>query len=372
MFRSFTLAMIACAFLFGSALNAAAAPEIPPASITNVCSAIVYDLDNDVILFEQNPDEKIPPASLTKILSMFLALDYIKGGHASSSDTILISPAAALETGSRMGLRANEAVTLEKLLYGMAVSSGNDASYAVAEHVGGSKDAFVKMMNARAKQLGMNDSHFANPNGLPAPDQYTTARDMATLARAYLNAHPEALKFHNTLVLEHGGYKSWNRNPLIGQYPGANGLKTGWVRASGYNIIFTATRGNQHLLAVILGAPDIYLRGAEACRLLDAGFMVCENSAVSVAAALDTLPLDLNRIDPQKTGREHGLLKKRSHPSRLIAHKPGADARKNKKRTLARPQNKQKHGVTIAKKGARNQARQKHHAERPGTRAKRG
>lgn len=365
--------MFACALLFGSDPNTAAAPAIPPASLTKVCSAIVYDLDNDAILYEQNPDEKIQPASLTKILSMFLALDYMSSGHAAGSDKVLISPAAAMETGSRMGLRPNETVTLEKLLYGMAVSSGNDASYAVAEHVGGSKDAFVKMMNARARQLGMNDSHFANPNGLPAPDQYTTARDMATLARAYLNAHPEAMRFHNTLVLEHGGYRSWNRNPLIGQYPGANGLKTGWVRASGYNIIFTASRGNQHLLAVILGAPDAYLRGAEACRLLDAGFMVCENDAVSVAAALDTLPLELNRIDPQKTGREHGLLKKRNATSRSNPRNPGS-ARRTKRHTsvVSAGKNTQKNMNASARKAAKNQVKQKHHAENPAARAKRG
>lgn len=305
-----------------------AAPAVPPASLTKVCSAIVYDLENDAILFEQNADERIPPASLTKVLSMLLALDYIKGGHASKSDLVQISPAAAAETGSRMGLRANESVSLDKLLYGMAVSSGNDASYAVAELVGGSKDAFVKMMNSRARQLGMADSHFANPNGLPAPDQYTTARDMAALGRAYLQAHPDAIDFHNTLVLEHAGYRTWNKNPLIGQYPGANGLKTGWIRASGYNLIFTANRDGHRLLAVIMGAPDTYLRSAEACRLLDAGFLVCDNAAVSVAAALNDIPLDLTRIDPLKTGREHGLLKKRGYAQANPAKKVGKFGRK--------------------------------------------
>lgn len=372
MLRSFMVGIVASAFLFTSIPAAIGAPAILPASLTQVCSAIVYDLDNDAILFEQNPDEKIQPASLTKVLSMFLALDYISNGHASGSDSVIISPAAALETGSRMGLRANETVSLEKLLYGMAVSSGNDASYAVAEHVGGSKDSFVKMMNARARQLGMNDSHFINPNGLPAPDQYTTARDMATLARAYLKAHPEAMKFHNTLVLEHGGFKSWNRNPLIGQYPGANGLKTGWVRASGYNIIFTATRGNQHLLAVILGAPDVYLRSAEACRLLDAGFMVCDNDAVSVAAALDTIPLDLGRIDPHKTGRDHGLLKKRRIASRTVANKVAADTHGRKAHARLSRKNNQKNGHMTAKKAVRSQHGQKQHAERPAGKAKRG
>lgn len=347
-----------------------AAPQIPPAALTQVCSAIVYDLENDAILFEQNADERIPPASLTKVMSMFLAMDYIKSGHASRKDLITISPAAAGEGGSRMGLRPNETVTLEKLLYGMAVSSGNDASYAVAEFVGGSASAFVKMMNNRCRQLGMTGTSFVNPHGLPAAGQYTTARDMAALGRAYLRAHPDAMDFHNTLVLEHAGYRSWNRNPMLGQYPGANGLKTGWIRASGYNLIFCANRGGHRLLAVILGAPDTYMRSAEACRLMDAGFLVCDNNAVSVAAALDEIPLDLNRIDPLRTGREHGLLKKR-----LVAKAPGLKNRASgasrglSLRLTARAERNSGKATRItAKKTAFTKAAPRHraHAERKG------
>lgn len=287
----------------------AAAPEVLPSSAVGVSSAIVYDLDNDAILFEQNADEPIPPASLTKILSMFLALDFIGEGHARPETPVTVSPEAAATGGSRMGLRRHETVRLDTLLLGMAVSSGNDASHAVAEFVGGSVPAFVAMMNVRARELGMRDSVFLNPHGLPAAGQRTTARDMLTLARAYLRSHPDALRMHNTRLLTHGGLTTWNKNPLLGQYPGADGLKTGWIRASGYNLIFTASKGGRRLLAVIMGAPDVTARGAEACRLLDAGFLVCENRAVSVAAALDTLPVDTRRIDARKTAREAGLLK---------------------------------------------------------------
>lgn len=290
---------------------ARAVPATPPGAFVDVCSAIVYDLDNDAILFEQNADEPIPPASLTKILSLLLALDHIRDGHARPDSPVLISADAARAAGSRMGLRAGETVALSKLLLGMAVSSGNDASQAVAEYVGGSLPAFVSMMNVRARQLGMNNSLFLNPHGLPAPGQQTTARDMLTLARAYLRAHPGALRLHTTRLLEHGGLTTWNKNPLLGQYPGADGLKTGWIRASGYNLVFTAARDGRRLLAVIMGAPDVRTRGAEACRLLDAGFMVCANQAVSVAAALDTLPLDLARVDVRKTARDAGLLRAR-------------------------------------------------------------
>lgn len=317
------------AFIFSSAVCLWAAPALPPAAQTPVCSAIVYDLDHDAILFEQNADERIPPASLTKVMSMFLALDHVNSGKASFDDMVKISPLAAGTGGSRMGLRPNEEVSLQKLLMGMAVSSGNDASHAVAEHVGGSAEAFVKMMNTRCKQLGMEDSQFFNPHGMPAEGQYTTARDMLTLARAYLREHPYALAMHNTRVLEHGGIKTWNKNPLLGQYPGADGLKSGWIRASGYNLIFTANRDGRRLLAVILGAPDKYVRGAEACRLLDAGFMVCNNQAVTVAAALDMIATDLNRIDPRKTAKDFGIQK-----PRLLA-KASPVVKKGKRLTLA-------------------------------------
>ncbi|MDE5879422.1 MAG: D-alanyl-D-alanine carboxypeptidase, partial [Desulfovibrio sp.] len=292
--------------------GAPAAPQVLPASPVGVCSAMVYDLDHDAILFEQNADEPIPPASLTKILSLFLALDHIREGHARPDTPVTVSPAAAATGGSRMGLTRNESVPLERLLLGMAVSSGNDASHAVAEFVGGSVPAFVNMMNVRARELGMNDSLFLNPHGLPAAGQRTTARDMLTLARAYLRSHPDALKLHNTRLLTHAGRTTWNKNPLLGQYPGADGLKTGWIRASGYNMVFTASKNGRRLLAVIMGAPDMYARGAEACRLLDAGFLVCENRAVSVTAALDGLPADARRLDVRKTARDAGLLKKKS------------------------------------------------------------
>ena len=240
-------------------------------------------------------------------MSMFLAMDQISSGLASMDNTTVVSRIAARTGGSRMGLNENEQVTLEQLFTGMAVSSGNDASTAMAEYVGGSVPAFINMMNAKARTLGMRDSCFVNPHGLPAKGQYTTARDMLTLARAYLHAYPDALRFHNTHVLNYRGRVTWNKNPLLGQYPGADGLKTGWINASGYNLIFTALKGDKRLLAVIMGAPDSRTRGVEAFRLLDAGFQVCDNRAASVVAALDCLPADQYRPDMRKTAREARL-----------------------------------------------------------------
>ncbi len=221
------LAILLCVALLAQAGQAYSAPAVPAEGSLGVCSAILYDLDRDAVLFEQNADQPIPPASLTKVMSMFLAMDQINSGLASLDNTTVVSRMAARTGGSRMGLNENEQVTIEQLLTGMAVSSGNDASTAMAEYVGGSVPAFINMMNAKARTLGMRDSYFVNPHGLPAKGQHTTARDMLTLARAYLHAYPDALRFHNTRVLNYRGRITWNKNPLLGQYPGADGLKTG-------------------------------------------------------------------------------------------------------------------------------------------------
>ncbi|MDR2055518.1 MAG: D-alanyl-D-alanine carboxypeptidase [Desulfovibrio sp.] len=298
-------------FCFAASPAGATAPAVPQGAFLGVSSAILYDLDTEAVLFEQNADARIPPASLAKVLSMFLALDHIASGQADFDSAVVVSRGAASETGARMGLKTDDRVALQKLLLGMAVSSGNDASTAVAEFVGGSTQAFVRMMNVKARRLGMRDSNFCNPHGLPHQEQYTTARDMLTLARAYLRAHPFALRFHNTHALRYRDSVTWNKNPLLGQYEGADGLKTGWIKDSGYNLIFTASHGEKRLLAVIMGAPDVGARGNEACRLLDAGFLVSDNQAVSVASALYNAPLPQRNLDLKKNAHEAGVYQTR-------------------------------------------------------------
>ncbi|MBR4742300.1 MAG: D-alanyl-D-alanine carboxypeptidase [Desulfovibrio sp.] len=253
-------------------------------------SAILYDLNSRNILYEQNAEQLIQPASLTKIMTLYLAFESINAGKLSYSLNVPISKAAAEEGGSRMGIMQGETVRLGDLLRGIAISSGNDASLAVAEFLSGSKENFIQLMNKKAEALGMRKTHFCTPNGLPDPRQYTTAKDMLLLARTYLTRYPHVLNLHRERVLKHNAYVSWNKNPLLNQYPGCDGLKTGWVKASGYNIIFTALRGNHRLIGVILGAHDPAQRGLEACRLLDAGFLVCAKRAKTVLQALENLP----------------------------------------------------------------------------------
>lgn len=323
----------------------------------DVRSAILLDMDTGRILFEQNADTPIPPASLTKILSMFVALDQVSHKQYTLQDMVKISRKAARTGGSRMHLKAYEQVSLDNLLMGMAVSSGNDASEAVAEYIGGSQDNFVRLMNAKARALGMNSSFFANPHGLPAPGQVTTARDMLTLSYYYLATFPDALRYHSTRFLKHNGVVSYNKNPLLGNYKGADGLKTGWVNASGYNLISTAHQGNTRLLAVVLGAENTKTRAREIHRLMEAGFMVARNQVASVSGALLTLNPAHFALSLDNTKREaYATLAPEVLKQQNKAYKKKRN-KKNSKATAAKGQrNKRSQQATIKSKSPTEQA----------------
>lgn len=309
------------------------------AAALDVRSAILIDARSGKVLYSQNPDIKIPPASLTKVLSMMVALDHIRAGRASLGDSVRISRNAANQGGSRMHIRKGERITLDRLLMGMAVSSGNDASMAVAEFVGGFSKKFVQLMNTKAKQLGMTNSTFKNPNGLPAQGQFTTARDMGRLSYQYLKAHPRALRYHKVQMIKHNGRVTTNKNPLLGCCPGADGLKTGWIVASGYNIISTVHRGNTRLIAVVLGAENSNVRSSEIHRLIEAGF---ESRArgITVASVLRTnRSYANNHIQPSGTAvaaakKEQITPRKKASRNALKASK--SSKKQNKKMRAAK------------------------------------
>lgn len=343
-------------FFFIAAVGNVSAAEAK--ATLNVRSAILLDAHTGKVLYEQNADTRIPPASLTKVLSMMIALDKIKAGKASLSDKVAISRRAASQAGSKMHIRRGEKLTLNRLLTGMAVSSGNDASMAVAEHIGGSEKNFVRLMNAKAKQLGMRNSSFKNPNGLPAPGQVTTARDMARLSYYYLRFHPDALRYHKQQTLRHNGRLTTNKNPLLGSCPGADGLKTGWITASGYNIISTVRRGNARLIAVVLGAQNSKIRGMEISRILEAGFDA-RNRGISVASALNSGKSYPVYAQASDSVGEKKLISKKSKRSKL---KPGRQSRSQKalsakesrrKKEAAQRQARKKTGTTQASRSAR-------------------
>lgn len=270
---------ILCLILCFGVQNAFSAP-------LNVRGAILMDLDTVKVIYRQNENKKIPPASLTKIMTMYLVFDAIKAKKISLGTKVKVSKKAARTGGSSMHLKAGETVTVKELLYGMAVASGNDACVAIAEHLAGSEQNFVRLMNQKAKRLKMNSTVFKTCNGLPAKGQYTTAKDMLALSRNYIMVHSESLVYHNTKRYSHNRHRLKNNNPLLGTYKGADGLKTGWTTASGYNIVSTARRGGTRLLAVILGANSDRIRAKELRRLMDAGFALQKRKISSISKAL--------------------------------------------------------------------------------------
>lgn len=237
-----------------------------------VRAAVLIDLATGKELYARNGDLPVPPASLTKVMTLFLLMDRVKAKKVRLTEMLRIRPQVAAVGGSSMRLRAGERVRLQDLAAGAAALSGNDAATAIALRVGGSQRRFVRDMNAKARALRMPGTVFKNPTGLPAAGQRTTARDMARLGSAYLRAHPSAAAWHRLRMVRHRGHAGYNTNTLLGVMPGVDGLKTGWTIASGYNIIATAQRGKTRLMAVVLGGSSRRTRDAMAARLLEAGF----------------------------------------------------------------------------------------------------
>jgi D-alanyl-D-alanine carboxypeptidase len=210
---------------------------------------------------------------------------------------VKISRKAGRTGGSKMFIQAGSEIPLKELLKGMAVVSANDASVAVAEYIGGNVEEFVQQMNRKARELGMNRSFFKNPNGLPARGQLTTARDMMILASNYLRRFPESLDLHSQQYYTHRDITQRNRNSLLGQYPDADGLKTGWIIKSGYHIVATAKRGNTRLIAVVMGAKTPAIRTRETEKLLDEGFrMVREDPLQDRPVLSESYPAGYGRV----------------------------------------------------------------------------
>lgn len=243
-----------------------------------VQAALLVNLGTGKILYERNANLPLAPASLTKIMTMFLTMDAVKDQKISLKSKIRIPRQAAATGGSRMGLKTGERIPIVRLLTGTAVSSGNDAATALALAVSGSTRSFVRAMNARARSLGMRKTSFKNPTGLPAAGQKTTACDLYKLCAAYLRRHPDAARFHSTKFFMHQGRTAVNTNPLLGVVPGVDGLKTGWTVASGYNLIVTARRGKTRLLAIVLGGSSKGARDHMARRMIEAGFRYPANA----------------------------------------------------------------------------------------------
>jgi D-alanyl-D-alanine carboxypeptidase len=253
-------AIAACALSLGLAGAAAAGPSM------------VVDVDSGQTLSENNATEPWYPASLTKLMTTYVALQAVRDGRLTLDTPLTMSARAAAMPASKMGFAPGVEVTLDNALKMLMVKSPNDVAVMVAESIDGSVEAFADEMNATARKLGMHESHFVNPNGLHDPAHVSSARDMAIVARALLRDFPEHADLFDIGALQLGSEIIANHNGLLGRYPGADGMKTGFTCPAGFNVVATATHGGRRLIVVVLGSPSPLERTMEAARLFDAGF----------------------------------------------------------------------------------------------------
>ncbi|MCU0760358.1 MAG: D-alanyl-D-alanine carboxypeptidase [Steroidobacteraceae bacterium] len=264
---------------------AAAAVPVPKPPTVDVRSYIVVDYETGRVLAAMNPDARMEPASITKVMTAYGVFKAIAEKRLALQDPVMISEHAWRSGGAGSGgsstfVQVNTTVPVETLLKGMIIQSGNDASIALAEKVGGTEDAFAQMMNTYARQLGMKSSNFTNSTGLPDPNLYTTARDIVTLARAVIREHPQYYKWYSEKEFVWNGIKQQNRNGLLGRDPSVDGIKTGHTESAGYCLLTSAKRGDMRLVSVVFGADSFKGREDASAALLNYGFTFFETAKV--------------------------------------------------------------------------------------------
>jgi D-alanyl-D-alanine carboxypeptidase (penicillin-binding protein 5/6) len=235
-------------------------------------SHYLVDFTTDKVLSASAADTELPPASLTKLMTAYVAFGALQSGRIRLDDRARVSERAWRTGGTRMFIELGSEVGIEDLLRGLLIQSGNDAAVALAEHVSGSVDAFVGEMNAAAKELGMQHSVFRNPHGLPARGHYTTAHDLALLANAIIGEFPDFYSLYAERAFSYNGIAQSNRNALLWRDPSVDGMKTGYTESAGYCLVTSAQRDGMRLIAVVLGAPSARQRNDGAQKLLEYGF----------------------------------------------------------------------------------------------------
>ncbi|PVZ15650.1 MULTISPECIES: D-alanyl-D-alanine carboxypeptidase family protein [unclassified Pseudomonas] len=237
---------------------------------------VLMEANSGQVLVESNGDERLPPASLTKLMSAYIATLEIHRGQIKDTDMVTVSENAWRTGGSRMFIKVGSQVSVSDLLHGIIIQSGNDATVALSEHIAGSEDAFADMMNAQAQKLGMVNSHFMNPTGLPNPDHYSTAHDIGILARAIIHEDPAHYAIYSQKEFFWNNIKQPNRNLLLWRDKTVDGLKTGHTEEAGYCLAASAVRDGMRLIAVVFGTTSDQARAAETQKLLTYGFRFYE------------------------------------------------------------------------------------------------
>ena len=269
--------------VFGWTLAATAAmAAVPPAPKLPADAYFLMDATTGQVLVDHNGDLALPPASLTKIMTSYVLAEEVEAGRASLDDMITVSRKAwsqnpTFNGSSLMWIEPGKQVSLADLERGIVISSGNDASVAVAEHLAGTEASFVDVMNQLASELGLTDTIFRNPHGLPHPEHRSTARDLAKLSVALINSHPEHYEIYKERSFTYNGIKQFNRNSLLRSDSTVDGLKTGYTSEAGYGLVASAQRDDMRLVSVVLGSASTRSRTSESSSLLNYGFRFFQN-----------------------------------------------------------------------------------------------
>lgn len=286
MFKNFFVSLLllaSCDLVLAQTLQPPAPrqPNIIPAPPQLAATGyLLIDADTGHVLVEHNADERLPPASLTKMMSSYLVSEEIARGTVAEEDMVNISVKAWRMGGSKMFIQEGTQISVKDLLLGVIVQSGNDATVALAEHISGSEEAFVDVMNQQAERMGMSNTHFENSTGWPAEGHLTTARDLATLARAVINNHPEHYALYREKVFVWNDIRQPNRNLLLFRDETVDGLKTGHTEEAGYCLVASAKRDNMRLISVVMGTTSEEARAAESQKLLSYGFRYFETRSL--------------------------------------------------------------------------------------------
>ncbi|HIW35297.1 MAG TPA: D-alanyl-D-alanine carboxypeptidase [Candidatus Paenibacillus intestinavium] len=299
--------------------------SVGPSLALNAASAVLIDADSGTVIFEKNSSAKLAPASITKVMTMLLVMEAVGEGKLKLTDMVRTSANAASMGGSQIFLEEGEEMSVEEMLKGVAMASGNDASVALAEKLSGTEEEFVKLMNERAKQLGMNNTHFMNSNGLPVENHYSSAYDIAIVSR-------ELMKYD--LIRQFTGkYQDYlrkdsekpfwlvNTNKLVRFYPGADGVKTGYTSEAKFCLSASASRDGMRVIAVVMGAPNTKIRNADVTQMMDYAFAQYSNHVViEQGATIATLEIEKgmeSRVDLMAEQQFSILIKRGSDTTKI-------------------------------------------------------
>ena len=281
---------------------------IPQAPVLAAKSWLLLNVTSNQILTVGNPDARVEPASLTKLMTAYLSFKALRQKSIALNTVVAVSPKAWKAEGSRMFIEPNRPVTVDELLHGMIIQSGNDASIALAERIGTSEEQFAQMMNQQAAALGMTGTHFMNATGLPDPQHFSTAHDLSKIARAIQHDFPEYYPLYSEKQYRYNNINQPNRNHLLWKDPSVDGMKTGHTDSAGFCLIASAKRGDQRLLSVVVGTDSESARAAESEKLLNYGFQYFDTQRIHVAHAVMTkLPVYKAHSDLLEVGFREDL-----------------------------------------------------------------